>query len=863
MTARIALRTAVLLSILSLPLDSFAQGQIFINPPQPGRVMPPLATKAHRIEVEITDRVAVTQIDQTFLNQTASRLEGTYIFPVPKGVAISKLSMKVNDEIVTARVVDAGEARKTYEEIVRSQRDPALLEYVGRELVRLRVFPIEPNSETRVIVEYEEILPYDSGTSRYKFGFIQPGKTGERLDSSRVQVRLNTTGTLRSIYSPTHDIDVASQSDHRAKIGFSDENLTHSRDFELVFGVSPDDVALHLLTYRDDDDEDGYFMLLGNPRKGLEDKQRIAKRVVFVIDTSGSMKSDKKLEQAKEALQFTLQSLHRNDLFGLITFSGDVNKFSNDLAPASEREIEKAVKHVKKLEANGGTNIDEALEEALQMLDEDDERPAYVLFLTDGRPTEGVRLVDKILEHSQEENDARARIFSFGVGFDVNTDLLDRLATEHRGIVNYVRPTEDIEVAISSLYSKISKPVLSDPKLDFGKIRVSRIYPKPLPDLFAGQQLVILGRYREGGKTTVALAGKVASRKQSYETEVKFADESDEYEFIPRLWASRRIGYLSEQIQKEGEEKELVDEIKSLSKEFGIVTPWTSMLITEDMEQMNRAVTTGARLQRIERLSQRGRDPGVGAQTEAAEPLVVFGLEAGRNVTVHSYSFDGNGIDDDGTQSALRAKRKARPQADVQTNFDPTSSDSGTVDEDRLRIVAGIRADPISPGSGDSDEDRTRVVAGFWGSPDWQGYGEAVTDLGGVSGAAAVGRSMTIQGQLKEAKQVGDSMVFFDSMGRQQVARGVQQVGKTSFYQVGPAWVQAGFDFKAKDTAILKIKPFSQAYFDLLKALPELSKSLALGDLLYLHHRGHQIVVVEDGLDQITKKQLKALKKPI
>ncbi len=289
------------------------------------------------------------------------------------------------------------------------------------------------------------------------------------------------------------------------------------------------------------------------------------------------------------------------------------------------------------------------------------------------------------------------------------------------------------------------------------------------------------------------------------------------------------------------------------------------MLITEDMEKMGEAITLGTRLQRTDRLRLRSRDTGSpdldnspawfrrGAQTEAAAPLQTTIQDEARDLRAYRFVDDGS----------VRADREARPQADVQTSLDPSSphpvvSGEATVSpQAEAQFTYGTGTVWGNGARPDAKAKKSRVVAGHWGNSG------VVTDLGGVSGAAAVGRSMTIQGQLKEAKQLGDSMVFFDSMGRQQVARGVQRVGKTSFYQVGPAWVQAGFDFKAKEKAILKIKPFSQAYFDLLKALPELSKSLALGDLLYLHHRGHHIVVVEDGLDQITKKQLNALKKPV
>lgn len=791
-----------------IPQLVLAQGQIFIPPIHPPEITPPLPISQQKIEVEIIDRAASTSIDQVFHNPHNSRLEGTYIFPVPKGVSISKLTMVVNGEPVSAKIVDANQARETYENIVRSQRDPALLEYIGQDLIRLRVFPIEPKSDVKIKVAYEEVLPYDNATGRYRFAFARPGQSQE-FQASRVIVRIKTQGELKTIYSPSHNIRIERPNNNEAKVEFSDENITQTKDFELVYGVSPDDVALHLLTYRDDDDEDGYFMLLATPRQGLEEQDRVAKRVVFVLDTSGSMNQDKKIEQAKNALLYCLQNLKPEDRFGLITFSDEVTKLSDSIEDANGAAIEKAVAAVKKIEANGGTHIDEALEEALQMLNRDDERPAYVLFLTDGCPTVGEQNIDKILAHTKEENRINARVFSFGVGFDVNTNLLDRLATEHRAVVTYVRPKEDIEVAVSSLYGKISHPVLTNPELDFGTVEVSKVYPRPLPDVFAGQQMVLLGRYEDGGESTITLKGKTGTTDRAYKAQVQFAKESDRYAFIPRLWAARRIGYLSEQLQSDSKNQELIDEIKALSKEFGIVTPWTSMLITDDM------------------------------------PQTVLGLseELLRQTAVDS----------------IRSRLPERSQTGLVGSLKADMYDNRVSSRDAVHGVAESEVMPQqAPQSPDTQSDSIRVYAQLGPHP---GNGMMGMGMGGAgtTGAAAVGQSMTVQNQLKEARQLGDALVFYDYQGNRQTVQSVQQVGKTNFYQVGDAWVQDGYDFKIAEDKIVKIKPFSQAYFDLVKAVPELSPWMALGNHLYLNYKGHQIAVVEGGLETIERSQIEAI----
>ena len=849
---RNTIRTALLGIILALPSMTLAQGQIFIEPPQPGRVIPPLPIKQHLVKVDIVDQAATTKIEQTFINQTDSRLEGTYVFPVPQDVSLSKLTMVVNGEPVEAKVVEAKKARETYENIVRQQRDPALLEYVGRDLVRLRVFPIEPNSETHVTVEYEEVLPYDRGTSRYRFGFTHGGKTQQKLSSSRVVVNLETHGELKSVYSPSHDIDLKRKDEHKAKVKFSDENVTHKGDFELVFGVSPADVAMHVLSYRDDDDEDGYFMLLASPRVGLEDDERVSKRIVFVIDTSGSMGDDGKIDQAKDALRFCLRQLDEDDRFGLITFSDEVDILTDSLEDADSSAVDEAVDQVKEIEAKGGTNIDEALEEALQMLDEDDEAPAYVLFLTDGKPTVGPQNPGMILEHVKHENDAEARIFSFGVGFDVNTELLDRLATEHRAVVTYVRPKEDIEVAVSSMYGKISDPVLTDPEIDFDDIDVSKVYPRDLPDIFSGQQLVLFGKYEDGGTAGLTLTGKAGNKKRAYKADVEFAEESDDYDFIPRLWATRRIGYLTEQIQNEGEDKELIGEIKRLSKKSGIVTPWTSMLITDDMPTVRRALTS-------ERLQER-LGFGIPAPVSRLGLSDELALEAQDTLSTWSVAGDGRAL---GRVPASGGRAPGQAGESGSYAFRRLGESVNGVAAEGESLAQALPEVQLRADHGASLRRRSgtqTMSARPSGPAPSRGM---MGGFGAMGGAAAVGQSMTVQSQLKGAETLGDSLVFFDSFGERQVVQGVQQVGEANYYQVGNAWVQDGFDFEIEEDKTITIKPYSQAYFDLLGTLPNLSAALSQGDHLYLHLKGQQIVIAEDGLETLTAKLLDALKKLI
>jgi Ca-activated chloride channel family protein len=264
-----------------------------------------------------------------------------------------------------------------------------------------------------------------------------------------------------------------------------------------------------------------------------------------------------------------------------VAFSTGVRIYERELEPA--RDAEEAWRFIDGLRAVGGTNIDLALVEALSLAD--GERPQIIIFLTDGLATEGVTDTDRIVANVSRQVEDNVRIFTFGVGDDVNTFLLDTIAQDNRGASSYVRPFESIEEEVSTFYAKISMPLLADIELDFGDLRVEDTYPYPLPDLFAGTQLVVVGRYGEGGRTDVVLRGQVNGREQEFVYEdLRFSDDRGGEDFIPRLWATRKIGYLLNEIRLHGEGRETVDQIVELSVRYGIMTPYTSFLVEEEQD---------------------------------------------------------------------------------------------------------------------------------------------------------------------------------------------------------------------------------------------------------------------------------------
>jgi Ca-activated chloride channel family protein len=547
----------------------------------PPRPYAPLEVTYHHVNVKIDGQIATTSVDQEFYNPDSRRLEGTYLFPIPKGAQIDKFTMEIGGKQVEAELLPADKARRIYEDIVRKLRDPALLEYADRDVFKVRIFPIEPHSHKRITLSYSQVLKSDAGLVSYVYPLNTEKFSAQPIKSLSVKVELESKRPLKSIYSPSHPVEVKRDGPNRAVIGYEASQVRPDTDFALYFAPEKDELGIHLMTYKTGGD-DGYFLLLASPGVDVKEGQVVLKDVAFVLDTSGSM-AGKKLAQARKALQFCIENLNDGDRFEIVRFSTEVEPLFQKLVDASRQNREKASDFIKDLKPIGGTAIDEALRAALELRPDRSDRPFVVIFLTDGQPTVGTTDEDQILAGLNKTGAGRARIFCFGIGTDVNTHLLDKITEATRAFSQYVLPEEDLEVKVSSFFVKIKEPVLANPTLKFtGDVRATKLYPSPLPDLFKGEQLVLVGRYSGHGAAAAVIEGTVNGRPGRFAFDVTFPKESSGHEFIPRLWATRRVGYLLDEIRLHGESAELREEVTELARKYGIVTPYTAYLIVED-----------------------------------------------------------------------------------------------------------------------------------------------------------------------------------------------------------------------------------------------------------------------------------------
>jgi Ca-activated chloride channel family protein len=404
-----------------------------------------------------------------------------------------------------------------------------------------------------------------------------------------IRVAVESESEIKNLYSPSHAVEIKRPDDKHAVISFSAKEYVPSADFRLLYDVGPGKIGTSALSYRPSESEEGYFMLLTSPQINSPDMTPPRKTVIFVLDRSGSM-AGVKLEQAKGALKYVLNNLREGDTFNIVAYDGQVESFRPEMQRFNDEMRKAATGYVEGLYPGGGTNIDGALKTAMAHL-QDPSQPSYVIFLTDGLPTVGETKEAAIVANAKANNKVRARVFAFGVGYDVNARMLDSLVGANFGQSEYVRPNENIEERVSRFYAKIGAPVMTDVKIaiemdgvkpEEGPV-VNRVYPKESIDLFAGQQLVVVGRYRKAGAAKVTVTGKIGMTEQKFDFPATFVEKSPDSSnvFIERIWAMRRVGEIIDEIDHKGKNDELIKELVTLATKHGILTQYTSFIAEE------------------------------------------------------------------------------------------------------------------------------------------------------------------------------------------------------------------------------------------------------------------------------------------
>ncbi|HZW33664.1 MAG TPA: VIT domain-containing protein [Isosphaeraceae bacterium] len=793
--------------VLMDPLLAAARGQGLIIDRRPAiPVARSYEIREVRIDGRVRDQVAEVQVSQTFHNPGSFPLEAEFLFPLPEEGAVQNFLLLVDGRELPGRLMRKDEARRIYEEIVRTKRDPALLEYMGRGLYRTSVFPIPPGADRKVTMRYTQLCKRDHDVVEFAYPLSTQKFTAKPIQRLVVELSIRSKEAIKSIYCPSDEASIRRFGDHEVEVRLERHDIIPSSDFRLVTTLAEGAFSASLLSYRPNDSEDGYFLVLASPEVKAADTRPLPKTVIFVLDRSGSM-AGKKIAQARRALKSVLNNLRDDDLFNIVVYDDRVESFRPELQRYGPRLREDAERFVDNIREGGSTNIDAALKTALEMI-QDRSRPSYVLFLTDGLPTAGEVNEQRIAENFRRGNERRARLFCFGVGYDVNARLLDRLSGGNAGTSEYVQPDEDLETHVGRFSSKMTSPVLTDIHLELAGTDINRTYPRDIPDLFQGGQLVLAGRYRESGPTTIKIDGRVGDERRRYQFPADLASSyrGSSYDFVERLWAVRRVGDLIDQIDMHGRNHELIDELVALSTKYGLLTPYTSFLADErvplhafERHRREAQLRLGALDQETGQagVAQRGIKQGYMQAMRAPTFANVAGRDAASAGQPGSAGFGMTPTDTDSNSVSVSAGQPG--SAGFGMGMGGMGGTRGGIGP---FVPPGAAAKAAAPGLSPARGGMAGMMGGMggMGGQDHQVPQSRRRTAGGGGGGG--GREMLVERQLAESPAPQAKL---------------RQIGPKTFYFKNGRWVDSALK-PGEDSKAVRVVQFSDDYFRLARA---------------------------------------------
>ena len=784
-------------------------GIIIIEPPYPPYPRPPrpprpepssmLTYKISNIEVnaKLTDQVAEVVVSQSFVNTGNSQMEVSFVFPLPYEGAIDQLTLMVDGKELPGKLMAADKAREKYEEIVRKSKDPALLEWIGTGMFRTSVFPIPAGATRTVTLKYTQLCRNSNGMTDFQFPLSTAKYTAQAIEKIAFNVTIDSSSPIRNVYSPSQNVKIEKPTENSAKVTWTAENTVPSTDFRLMFDVGTEKLTTRVLSYRQDTNDEGFFLLLANPEIKKTEEKPLPKNVIFVLDNSGSMMGNK-MDQARDALKFVMNNLREGDSFNIVVFNTRLELFKDAPQTFNDTTRKEALAFAEGVYASGGTNIDGAMKLAFEQVAKmPEKRPTYVLFLTDGCPTVGECNEMKIAENARKNNNTKARVFAFGVGYDLNSRLLDKLVRDSSGQSEFVLPEENIEERVSRLYNKLEAPVMTNVQLVFepaddseakknNSPMVNRVYPANGFDIFAGEQLVISGRYKYPGKGTLKVTGNVGennTQEFTYPVELVASSSDSRYAFAEKLWAVRRIGEIIDQLDLQGKNQELLDELIQLSIKHGILTPYTSFLADEGADLHDQT----ANLMRVEHRT-------MALKTNIGSAGVHQRKMKGSFQNAQNYAMDA----DEGAMHAVMEAEAAPAVADV--------------DSSNFRVQSAAPARKARANRGRS-----------------------------AGGARLAERAAAAP--MAPAPMMAPSVSAQASQEKLNMSQNVRNIQNRTFFFKENQWVDSSLTEEQQKAKPQKIRQFSDEYFALIKANADIAPFMTFDEAVLLNVNGKPVLI--------------------
>jgi autotransporter-associated beta strand protein len=573
----------------------------------------PLTVGYHKVSVEIRDQIARTTIEESFVNHTAARLEGVFHFPLPADASISGFGMWIGDELVEADVVEKQRAREIYETILRERRDPGLLEWTSGNLFKARVFPIEPRSEKRVKIVYTQVLPLRGDEYRYTYGLRSDLLRNNPVRELSLSVTVDSALPLAEVSCPTHPARTQ-RAENSARVEFAAQDYTPERDFEVVCKLGGRQSDVVVIPHRRGDD--GYLLVELMPpgiegnwrREVLPDGEPLT--FVLLCDTSGSMDSEKRKQQA-EFVAALLAALGEKDRFLLAATDTSTAWLDTESREATADRVAAARKFLNDRISLGWTDLDQAAKSVLAKAP----TGAQVIYIGDGLVTAGdrkpasfVNRFAKLLADRREAGKPVPAIHSVSVGNTYEATVLRGIAGASGGSSRAIAGERSPQAVAAELLEELSQPGWRDLAVEFRGVKVAAVYPEKLPNVAAGTQQLLVARYLPEGKEQsgeIVVTGKRGDEAVRYAARIRFPDADAGNSFIPRLWARSHLDHLLAQ----GNSPAIQDDVIRLSEEFHIITPLTSLLVLEtDADRERFGVKRRYEMRDGERFFQEGRD---------------------------------------------------------------------------------------------------------------------------------------------------------------------------------------------------------------------------------------------------------------
>jgi Ca-activated chloride channel family protein len=545
------------------------------------------------VKAEVSGFISRVTVTQDFDNPFTDKIEAIYTFPLPQSAAVDDLTMQIGDRTIKGKIMRREEAQTAYAAAKQLGKVAALLDQQRPNIFTQAVANIMPGQQIRVVISYVETLKYEDGSYEWSFPMVvapryNPGTADQPVAPTTTSVRpghdisldldIDAGVSIEALTSATHETEVERPDPRRAIVRLKDQLTIPNKDFVLKYQTAGPAINDAVLAHRSE--RGGFFTLILQPPQRVSAEDVTPKELVFVIDTSGSM-SGFPLEKAKETLDLALNTLYPHDTFNVIAFSGDTSILFPDPQPATPENVRRAKKFLASQTGAGGTEMMKAITAALAPSDSQ-QHMRITCFMTDGQVGNESEIIAEVQKYKN------ARVFAIGFGDAPNRYLLDNIAQQGRGEVDYVTSGGDASAIARRFNDRVRNPLLTDISIEWPpSLPISDIYPNRIPDLFSAKPLVLSGRYAHGGSGTIVLRGKIAGHDFVREIPVELPETENSHDVLATLWARRKIDDLMAQdplaLRFGAAKPELREEVVQLGLQFKLMTQFTSFLAIDEV----------------------------------------------------------------------------------------------------------------------------------------------------------------------------------------------------------------------------------------------------------------------------------------